>query len=273
MDKAALKAWWSLETEAKVVGGISLLVWVESVAFRLQGKVTVLAQGFGVAGLLLALGVVGHFFYRRSKAERRLEQRRLDLYQAAAAGDTSLAPLADPQPVPDGTALSLPATFRLQRNWRGILVICGGIACYVWVSFAAFLNLFFAPADIIGWLLSTTAATGCAFGLFLVVLARIPRQWLEVTEDRLIFREGFPSALLWKDITLFAIPTGSQRGKPVMRYELLGSTQSFCILRPARGRLLQLDQPVLPFEEYDQQMEALLSVIAAKTGLALYDLR
>ena len=32
-------------------------------------------------------------------------------------------------------------------------------------------------------------------------------------------------------------------------------------------------KPSIPFNEYEQQMDALLSVIAAKTNLPLYDLR
>ena len=31
--------------------------------------------------------------------------------------------------------------------------------------------------------------------------------------------------------------------------------------------------PMVPFEEYDRQMERFLSLIAARTGLPLYDLR
>jgi hypothetical protein len=34
-----------------------------------------------------------------------------------------------------------------------------------------------------------------------------------------------------------------------------------------------LQQPDLPFDAYERQMEALLALIAAKTGLALADLR
>jgi len=45
---------------------------------------------------------------------RRRVQRRQEIRQAAVAGDTSLAPLALPQPVPDEHALSLPLTIKLR---------------------------------------------------------------------------------------------------------------------------------------------------------------
>jgi hypothetical protein len=32
-------------------------------------------------------------------------------------------------------------------------------------------------------------------------------------------------------------------------------------------------KPTVPFEEYDRQMDALVSLIVEKTGLPLYDLR
>jgi hypothetical protein len=43
-------------------------------------------------------------------------------------------------------------------------------------------------------------------------------------------------------------------------------------LGPAQDILFGL-KPTLPLDEYNRQMQVLLSLVEAKTGLALYDLR
>jgi hypothetical protein len=50
-------------------------------------------------------------------------------------------------------------------------------------------------------------------------------------------------------------------------------TSDWSWIRHSNLRVLFLARPALSKEEYDRQMQALLSLIVARTGLPLYDLR
>lgn len=119
----------------------------------------------------------------------------------------------------------------------------------------------------------------------LIVFILAGRQRLEVTTQGLIVQSGSSPArhlgtiatLRWEDAQLFFI---QPRLRPTQdrlptAYEL--SSASVIVRwdrmrRPMRLNLRTLlMKPAGPFDAYDQQMEALLSLIAAKTGLPLYD--
>ena len=87
------------------------------------------------------------------------------------------------------------------------------------------------------------------------------------------------SRIRWRNARLFATcPCNlwEKRAYAPTIYELAGPNT---VVRWERLRrkmpftFAWLCKPSIPFDEYDQQMDALLSVIAAKTGLPLYDLR
>ncbi|HEU5370598.1 MAG TPA: hypothetical protein VFU69_19145 [Ktedonobacterales bacterium] len=148
-----------------------------------------------------------------------------------------------------------------------------------WFLIGPSLTRVFIPDDAAKWFLYTTISALCtAACVLLVYIKTTPLQWLEVTDEGVISHEGGnPKTLRWEDIRLFAIASRQRKEEPPRRYQLFrknaGPGLALDVRRPSRQRLFQFDKPSLPYDEYDRQMDALLSLIAAKTGLPLYDLR
>lgn len=137
------------------------------------------------------------------------------------------------------------------------------------------------PLDALGY----SAPSVVLIGGIIAVLAAWngARQRLEVSAHGLtVLSSASPQdakTIRWHEARLFAVYPRGPRSAPPIWYELSGPTT---IIRFARIRrpmpfvpfsLLGATKPVVPFEEYDRQMEAVLGLIAAKTGLLLYDLR
>jgi hypothetical protein len=76
----------------------------------------------------------------------------------------------------------------------------------------------------------------------------------------------------WNEARLFAIREG-QPGASKVRYELSSPFQVVTFSRIVRPRWWALCRPAQPFGEYNAQMDALLALISARTGLLLYDVR
>ncbi len=76
-------------------------------------------------------------------------------------------------------------------------------------------------------------------------------------------------AIAWTDARLFSVFAVRRQGNNVY-YELSSAKR---ILRWNWDRSLRGLRPTTSQEEYNRQMEAVLRIIAAKTGLPLYDLR
>lgn len=233
---------------------------------------------------------------------KRLEQRR----QAAARGDPNL--LAADQPRPDANALSvptvigqpstrdqissapgplsLPTTIR-QRLSRTVVLFFGAAVLLAAVSavVATLILSALLPPHVF---LSLTAIIIIAvillflfvvlFGIILAVIYAKVRQQLTVTETGLIM-PGFGQvhSVSWREARLFAIDgvVGAKRYPHPALFELSSASDvvRWTWLRRSNGKLIFFARPMLPEEEYNQQMRALLSLIAARTGLPLYDLR
>ena len=108
-----------------------------------------------------------------------------------------------------------------------------------------------------------------------VYLSRLSSQQLDVAEDGLTSHSmGQASSLRWNEARLFARygTFGAQKSGAALTYELSSAGE---IVRWTWVRHktypVGLEPTILP-DEYNGQMEALLSLVAAKTGLALYDL-
>ena len=114
------------------------------------------------------------------------------------------------------------------------------------------------------------------------VNAQQPQQII-ITEQGLLLqkgRTGLSSSthwIAWRDARLFAMydyPPLNKNARSVV-FELASADQiiSWTWLRPDRFVLGSQVRPIALSEEYNAQMRALLSLIAAGTGLPLYDLR
>jgi hypothetical protein len=185
--------------------------------------------------------------------------------QAAARGDTILASLAVEQPVPNERALTLPYTIAMKpRKLQDALL---GLALAVGVLLLG-LVYWRISGDCSQWVAILIVA-----GVFVVIglLAPVfPGSRISVMSHGL--KVHWKGEMLWGDVRLFAI-RGGKPGTPATRYELATETRAVEWKRLRRIRWFSAQQPELPFEEYDREMDALLAVIAAKIGLPLYDLR
>jgi len=209
---------------------------------------------------------------------KRLEQRR----QKAAKGDASL--LAAEQPAPNTMALPLSSTIGQRPKW-GTLMLLPGILLAL-MAVVAFLLIFSPPYSqalpqsvvfiLVGSLLIVTLLL-C--GLLIAGLYARAREQITVTEHGLI-KVGLlrkVHSVPWQEARLFAIDGvyGSMKYPHPIVYELSSAHDvvRWGWTRRNNMRVIFFAQPTVPAEEYERQMQALLSLIAARAGLPLYDLR
>lgn len=76
----------------------------------------------------------------------------------------------------------------------------------------------------------------------------------------------------WDEMRVFTIIGSNKRGR-VQVYELANPEKVLRFICLPRRSLFSSYKPTVSYDEYDQQIQALLNLIAAKTGLPLYDLR
>lgn len=246
----------------------------------------VLAGIYGAYSLLLLRNLVspplflapffislGLFMRTLKPRYQRFEQRRHE----AAGGNTLLVGLATEQPAPDESALVLPLTIRLTPRWTTIF----SWSAVLWIPSALYFSLV-SPGSVRSNLLlivfASTAISASVAGCLIWVGYHYCK--IEVTEEQLVVQQAKSrKSIKWQDARLFAIFPAhllSKKAYMPINYELSGVYE---IVRWPRVRqtmpftLSKLVKPTIPFNEYEQQMDALLSVIAAKTHLPLYDLR
>jgi hypothetical protein len=219
---------------------------------------------------------------------QRLELRR----QAAARGDTTL--LADPQPMSDAYAVPLPVTIKaVPRSSRSTVVL--GVVFGVIFAFIAGVIAFLVvssqyrvvraghPSVLHVGILPSVAIIVCAVVILVVLIVVLRRnvynQQITFTEHGLM--QLGPSSQVysipWRDARLFA--RDAPPGIVQINNRLLPSTFQIAseneVVQWYWVRNSKRYKP--PFglsqAEYNQQMQDLLSLITARTGLPLYDLR
>jgi hypothetical protein len=261
-----------------------LLVAVLSVEYPLR-KCGTVAQTLGHNPLLAGLtgivasvlaGLVMLWLVIRQLWTNRQFNRT---WQAAARGDTLLAPLAEEQPQALADEPQLPITIQLLPRWGPVIVhifLAG-------VGFEAGVVLLQLPD---GTPLRTALLVPfpsvifitALFGWLIVLEAR---QRIEVTDEQLtISGSGKPHSIRWTDAQVFAIAHyGNKAGAGPVFYTL-GSVSDrvgwvrVCERAPILTiRAETLTNPTTPVAEYERQMEIMLTIVAAKTGLPLHDFR
>lgn len=213
-------------------------------------------------------------FIQQGQYWKRFEQRRI----RAAPGDQIL--LAAGQPAPDSPSLQLPTIIKLRLSKRFVLigvievlvvVLVGGYLVYPLMRNHFSSGLFI----VIGLFLALfLIMMGVAFAM----ISRQLSQQLDITEDGLTSRYmGTVGSIRWGEATLFATYAafGAQKSKAVSTYELSGanSVVKWTWYKYKGKNSFMGIRPTIPIDECNQQMQALLSLVAAKTGLPLYDLR
>lgn len=219
----------------------------------------------------------GVFAILRNKANlKQLDQRR----ERALRGDRSL--LAREQPLADPGTLPLPATIKLDRSRRAVVGLGVIIALVIFIPFVVGIAVGFSqnhhsPANN-ALLLIVAVIVGGAVAALLLALALI----LFLLRTQLIFTivvdeqgisstyQGVTSSINWSDARLFAV-LNQERPATMRYYELSnGRTIVGWVNMPERTLLQRKNSR--GNIEYRRKVQALLSVIVARTGLPLYDL-
>jgi hypothetical protein len=246
----ALEAWWTLPSPPHLDSSSLLFPLVS------------LIEGITLFGLAWRFKV--------------LNRRR----QAAAGGDPSIPPAAE-QPIPNEAALPLPFTITLVPRRAGAFAASSliGVLFFLVTFWLLFTDGLAGPGtDPLFTIICLIALFSIAIGfaIFLsFVFIRYGYNEITATEAGLAIRERTATRYIpWHEARLFAIIPGIKRSGPPTFYELSSAATFAAMTRLRCNTLFPFNRkPALPFDEYDRQMEALLSLIAAKTGLPLYELR
>lgn len=219
--------------------------------------------------LLAAFGVV---FISLSQRFQRLEARR----QLAVQRAQQSVPMAAEQPLPNATVCPLPYMLRLGPRWSAVFVAF----LLILLASTGLTILSIGKLDLFT-LLITLLLSGVGAALISTLLVKASYNQIVVTETglRVVRYRGTQHFVQWETAQLFAVlPVGpaSRKSHLPLAYELSSATEIVRWVRMRRHTpfsLLLFYKPLNPFEEYNRQMDSLLTYIAAKTGLPLYDLR
>jgi len=207
---------------------------------------------------------------------KRIEQRRF----AAVQGNQLF--LAAEQPVLDRASLPLPITIKLRPN-KGISFLGTGAILLMamlfagWITWVFSYQLLLVPNHLLIFLVVfSIVAVFMLAGLFAIFLSPLGRPRITVTEGGLISNTGIKvTAVPWYEARLFAMygTFGAQKSGAAITYEL-SSARDIVRWTWVLRKTYQVGlEPTIPHDEYNQQMQALLSFVVARTGLPLYDLR
>lgn len=202
--------------------------------------------------------------------------------QWAAYTSAAGVPLAEPQPFPNIEALPLPDKLKLKRNWLAVFVwFC---LIMVMLSSSQGTSYLDSQIEITRWLalilplllLCTVIFAGMMVWASVPPSIRVTPEGLAIRHPADVLSNIFGSArkqmIPWSDARLFAIREGKP-GASTICYELSSPFKVVPFSRIVRPRWWALYRPAQPLGEYNAQMDALLALISARTGLPLYDVR
>ncbi len=213
---------------------------------------------------------------------RKQEQRR----KRAVHGDAHL--LAAQQPSADDASLVLPLTItqRIPKRWTIVLVVALTLLLAVLIPtlIISTISQSKSLSDVAISLLFSILIFGMLF-IFLVIPFLQCYQKLVVDEQGMHVRVGLGRVhfVRWEEARLFAISSAYQRNNkgfsgqkidaPFYEISSTDDIARWQWLHDNSKVLFNISEPTIPFTEYDKQMQALLSLIAAKTHLVLYNVR
>ncbi len=224
--------------------------------------------------ILLIAGVFALFRYRLNI--KRLDQRR----ERALQGDRSL--LAREQPLPDPNMPPIPTTIKLDQSRRAVVFLGFVIAFAIFIPFVIGIvigsgNSHHSPGNdaLLLTLLIILGGAVVALLVGLVVIFFLMRSQLIFTivvDERGLSStyRGITSSINWSDARLFAVLNPEKPS--VMRFYELSNEHTMVRWVNMPARLLFRRGENLVHAEYRRKVQALLSLIVARTGLPLYDL-
>lgn len=247
-----------------VIGGIGGAIWVAVVRGGDIGSIVA----------LLVMALCGAAIFWRLFPWAPVEQRR----QAAARQENTIVSLAAEQPVPDELALPLPWTIKLRPKWTTGFLFWGPLILLI--SVPLLLSVWMNPPQpdyavpaMIGVSVGAAALLAFTFPLLGWHSIKVTEKGVKAQEGSILSIGCNLRTIEWSEARLFAIYPTRNRSDPPRFYELVGANAIVRWRRVRPGDALRLTKPPTSFEDYDRQIEALLALIAAKTGLPLYDLR
>ncbi|GLV60430.1 hypothetical protein KDH_72490 [Dictyobacter sp. S3.2.2.5] len=281
-----------------IVEGILLLIMLCMAIFYSKiGGLGYFAYGMFIICTLL----VGTVFFVIRRTYQRMEQRR----QRALSGDDTL--LAQPQPRPDASALTLPVKIVLRPRkiilleFMAIfyvilaLIVCVPISLLLLSHHSSSITIRAATSNgqvdfarppifsatvpmIIGVILAVLFVI-CLISFIFTVLASeaISKQAITVDEQGITTRfMGAVTRMTWDEVLSFAM-WGRANNRSMLLFELTSKDTVArwyqLSYRHAFYTWLTALKPSMPIDEYRRVMDALPQVIMARTGKPLYDLR
>lgn len=203
---------------------------------------------------------------------RQTDKRRA----LAMQQDQSL--LALEQPVPDENGLALPANIELRPSKISYYFLAGIMLIALLIFIIALFVI--SPAH------ASNRPTVILIGLGFVVVffllmffiffflfrkriiyqVHVDEQGIEVTYNKIRTRVN------WNEARLFTVNQVKKPRRPRI-YELVGNdTLVRWMWIPRNAPVWQFLRPVIPYDEYERQMQGLLQLVEAKTNLPLYDI-
>ncbi len=262
-----------------VLLGIALLVSIVSL-FLPTFKIS-----WNNVSSIVYMGGIFVFVILSFLSQKKAVKRHTQQHQRMVAGDANL--LAQEQPSPNGPGLSLPTKITLCPK-RGTINWIYGILGFMALFFAgltiwALVVFFTTPYDAYdtGGDLIFAAIIGSLvlfFGVGIWFLWSRSRYWVNATETGLQARfNGRRMRIAWEDARFFSVEGfGSKDAiyhKQPLVYTLSGEQGGVTWLQLLSEHQSGLQQSVLPFDQYQQQSQALLELVASRTNLPLHDMR
>ncbi len=175
------------------------------------------------------------------------------------------ATLKAEQPIPDANALLTPMTIKLDVNRRFKASVC--IIAAIAIAGTTVSDFFENNSQFWHVLAALFFIATCVY----VARAFISRPCFTITENAAESSVmGITRSIGWDDIAVFCTHANKKTGEPES-IELSNTSTKVIILWPHPG--MRRYYPTTSYADYDRQMEALLSLIAAKTDLLLVDVR
>lgn len=220
--------------------------------------------------LLLSLALTWGWFWSMCGVSRRRRQKRLRALQ----GDQEL--LFSTQPSRNEHALALPVTIEVKMRMTSFFLLSTGLVILYLSLLALALSLQYVSFAALRFLMLTNGGMLLSSLLFVWLVARIAARYahqkITVTEQGITIRyRGKTRSLAWNEARFFSLHGSARFGRTPLLYELASMKRSVVWVQ-LRARSFWL-RPLIPFEAYQQQMNALSALVAARTGLPLYDLR
>ncbi len=206
-------------------------------------------------------------------------QRHERLRHRAAVG---IGRLDREQPVPDPDALPLPTTIEIRPKWATVLGLVAVLVVIVALVEIGMVLLFIAggllesqrhrSANGLLWLIPLAIIMIILFTVYFYTIVGVARERIEVTTEGMVVRWHWRTRRIrWQDARLFGMTATTKDNARPAGFELSGADTILQWARYKHRRFL-IAQPTMSWSEYEREMDALLSLIAAKTHLPLYDL-